>query len=142
MSCFYSQGYCLCCLFAADGEAGEVVEVDDTEAAVAVDDGISSVDGDMDVVCEAVDGFFDCVGIEGEALLLAVDGFEAELGVSLAGVVPVEEVCAFYAIELDEVALDVFLDEPFVYVATLEVLKGCVEFGFVGAVDCVACENG
>ena len=50
MSCFYSQGYCLCCLFAADGEAGEVVEVDDTEVAVAVDDGISSVDGDMDAL--------------------------------------------------------------------------------------------
>lgn len=96
---------------AAWGEGWPVVEVDDAYGEVFFAyDCVASVYLDVECFCGLCAEVAQVVEVEGDAFGCSVYAFVSELAVCLGGgVKPVEEVCSGYAVELDEVAREMFV---------------------------------
>jgi len=109
-------------LVATRCKAGPVVEVDDADGTVRIDDAITAIDDDIQLLGGARADVLQLLEVDVDALAMAIHLFPAILAVPLIkGVKPVEELRILHAIELHQVTLQVHIDHR-ACDATIEVL--------------------
>ena len=100
-----------CSFVSAGGEAGPVVEVDDADLPVVRHNAVAAVNLHIESLRSLLADSLQVLEVEFQALRLSVDNFVAIFAVALVeGVEPIEEWSALHAVELDEVAHQVLVD--------------------------------
>src|SRR5574344_94850 len=127
LSLYYSFSNILCSLFCANRKTWKVVEVNQPKLSILSNNHITSVDGNIYFLCNEIGIIFDTLCIKGKPFFLSIHFLQSKLGVSSTSIIPMEEVCALYTIELDKVSLQMLLNNPEIDIAFLQLLKCSVE---------------